>query len=123
MSSDERILRLENAMATLAESGANHEQRIERLEEISRSLHQIIAEQQKALADQQRRVTRLDESFVKLVEVTTRIGEGMNELRVAQAESERKIAALAEAQAHSDRRLDALIDIVQGWRNGQPPSS
>ena len=33
MSTDDRILRLENAMATLAELSANHEQRIARLEE------------------------------------------------------------------------------------------
>ena len=46
--------------------------------------------------------------------------ERIDELRAAQAEAERKFAALAEAltrladsQAHSDQRLDALIDIVQ----------
>jgi uncharacterized coiled-coil protein SlyX len=87
-----------------------------RLEDISRSLSQVVA-------DQQRRVTRLEESFVSLVEMMSRVNEGMTELRMAQAESERKIAALAEAQTHTDRRLDALIDIVQGWRNNQPPSS
>ena len=68
--------------------------------------------------------------------------EGMNELREAQANSEAKIAALADAQirtegvvsalgeqmrelaatqAHSDQRLDALIDIVRGIRQGEPP--
>lgn len=68
--------------------------------------------------------------------------EGMNELRAAQANSEAKIAALADAQirteavvsalgeqvrdlaatqAHSDQRLDALIDIVRGLSRGNPP--
>ena len=68
--------------------------------------------------------------------------EGMNELRAAQANSEAKIAALADAQirtetvvaalgermkelaatqAHSDRRLDALIDIVRGLSQSNPP--
>jgi hypothetical protein len=68
--------------------------------------------------------------------------EGMGDLRAAQANSEAKIAALADAQirtegvvtalgeqmrelavaqAHSDQRLDALIDIVRGMRQGDPP--
>jgi septal ring factor EnvC (AmiA/AmiB activator) len=68
--------------------------------------------------------------------------EGMNELRAAQANSETKIAALADAQikteavvtalgeqmkelattqAHSDQRLDALIDIVRGFGQNNPP--
>jgi hypothetical protein len=66
----------------------------------------------------------------------------MGELAAAQANSEVKIAALADAQirtegvvaalgermaelaaaqAHTDQRLDALIDIVRGMREGNPP--
>ena len=33
--------------------------------------------------------------------------------------NEERFALLAEAQTHSDRRLDALIDIVQKDRNGR----
>ena len=95
MSSDERILRLENAFSTLTELAAR----------------------------QHERITRLEESFVMLVEMTRRHGEGMEELRAAQAESEHKLAALADAQAHTDRRLDALIDIVRNERDGQSPSN
>ena len=105
MSSEERILRLEKAMATLAELSA----------------------------DQQRRTSRLEESFVTLVELTRSHNEGMDELRAAQTESDRKISALAdaqlrteealkqlaEAQTHTDQRLDALIDIVREGRNGR----
>lgn len=123
MSADERILRLENAMATLAELSANQEQRAERLEEGFRLLAQVVAEQQQVVANQQRRTARLEESFVMLTELAGRHEERLDahderqdELRAAQAESERKIAELAEAQAHSDRRMDALIDIVQNWR-------
>jgi hypothetical protein len=122
MSSEDRITPLENAFSTLAELAADH----------------------------QRRISRLEESFVMLVDLTRNQDAGMDDLRAAQAEAERKIAALAdanlrteesqahmaeafgrlaealrhlaEAQAHSDQRLDALIDIVHGWRNGQPPS-
>jgi hypothetical protein len=66
----------------------------------------------------------------------------MDELAAAHANSEVKIAALADAQirtegvvaalgermaelaaaqAHTDQRLDALIDIVRGIREGNPP--
>jgi hypothetical protein len=66
----------------------------------------------------------------------------MDALAEAQANSEAKIAALADAQirtesvvatlgermaelaaaqAHTDQRLDALIDIVRGMREGNPP--
>jgi hypothetical protein len=33
--------------------------------------------------------------------------------------NEQRFALLAEAQTHSDRRLDALIDVVQRDRNGR----
>ena len=33
--------------------------------------------------------------------------------------NEERFALLAEAQTHSDRRLDALIDVVQRDRNGR----
>jgi len=68
----------------------------------------------------------------------------MEELAAAQANSEAKIAALADAQirtetvvaalgermaelaaaqAHTDQRLDALIDIVRGMQQGGSPQS
>ncbi|HEX3559981.1 MAG TPA: hypothetical protein VHU19_12305 [Pyrinomonadaceae bacterium] len=104
MSTDDRIPRLENALATLAELSADHN----------------------------RRIARPEEAFVKLVELTRNHDEVMDQFRAAQAESERKIGALADAQirtedalkqlaesqAHTDRRLDALIDIIRGERNG-----
>jgi chromosome segregation ATPase len=108
--SEERILRLENAMATLAELAANT----------------------------QGRVTRLEEAYVTVVELLRSHHDGMTELRAAQADADGRIAALADAQiradervqtaltqlaesqAHTDRRLDALIDIVRSRLNGQP---
>jgi chromosome segregation ATPase len=137
MSADERILRLENALATLAELSAHQEQRITRLEEISGRLEEGFRALAQVSVDQQRRVARLEESYVALVEMLGRHDDRLDadaarqdELRAAQAEterraaeSERKIAELAEAQAHSDRRMDALIDIVQNWhKNGESKS-
>ena len=92
------------------------------------------------------RLTNLEE-FVKLMtQWALRAEERMDELRTAQADSEAKIAALAdaqikteealaklaeaqaraeerlsEAQAHTEQRLDALIDIVREMREGNPP--
>ena len=114
MTEEERILRLENAMSTLAELAADQ--------------HRMSAEQQRLIADQQRRPARLEESFVALVEMTRRHDESIDELRadlkVAQAETERKFIALAdamkqlaEAQGHSDRRVDALTDLIRKWRD------
>jgi peptidoglycan hydrolase CwlO-like protein len=90
------------------------------------------------------RLTNLEE-FVKLMmQWTLRAEERMDELRAAQAESEAKIAALADAQIktesvvaslggnmselaaaqkHTEQRLDALIDIVREVREGNPPKS
>jgi chromosome segregation ATPase len=88
------------------------------------------------------RLTTLEEFSKLLVQWARSAEEGMSELREAQANSERKLAALADAQihtdevmnrlsdrmgdlasqqAHADRRLDALIDIVREMREGKPP--
>ena len=37
--------------------------------------------------------------------------------------NEERFAVLAEAQIHSDRRLDTLIDVVQKDRNGRSPGN
>jgi chromosome segregation ATPase len=93
VSTDDRILRLENAMATLAELSANHEQRVARLEEAFARLGESFVT----------RVPQLEEAFATPVKPITsheeRIdgaSEGIDELRAAQAESEHKIAALAD---------------------------
>lgn len=92
------------------------------------------------------RLKQLEQAFLKLVELTGSHEERIDTLTAAQANSEAKIAALADAQiraesflttlseamttlagrmaelaaaqAHTDRRLDALIDIVREGRNG-----
>lgn len=86
------------------------------------------------------RAARLEEGFQLLIQFTQGHSEQLdtqrgwiNQLGEASADSERKIAALAdaqihtegslsrlaEAQAHADQRLDALIDIVRGMQGGQ----
>ncbi len=133
MSEEERILRLENAISTLAGLAAEQHR-------LSEELQRQAVEQQRLIADQQRRSARLEESFVTIVELIRGHDESIDELRAAQAESERKqteltatvdglavimkelavaMTELAEAQAHADRRVDALVDIMRDWRNGR----
>jgi chromosome segregation ATPase len=135
--SEDRILRLENAMATLAEISAQHNERLaaiersnqrleqtaQRLEQTAQRLEQNVQALGELTANVQRRVTRLEESYVTVVELLRSHHDGITEMRAAQANAEAKIAALAESQAHSDRKLDALIDIVRTRFNGQSESS
>lgn len=132
MSTDDRILRLENAMSTLVEMLAEQQRLTAEQQRQAVELQRQAAEQQRQAAelqhqaaDQQRRTSRLEESFTTLVELLRRhdesldgLRDGTNELRAAQIESERKIAALADAQAHTDQKLDVLIDIVREQREG-----
>ena len=83
MATDERILRLENAMATLAEISAQHNERltmmersvqmmersVQMMERSAQMLVELTAGQVELTANQQRRVARLEESFVTLVEL------------------------------------------------------
>jgi hypothetical protein len=108
MSIDERVLRLENAYTTLVETLAEIKSQTTILIELARDSN----------------------------EKTDTHLSWINQLGTAQAESERKISALVdaqiktedtvrdgfarltEAQTHTDQRLDALIDIVRGQNNG-----
>ncbi|MFL6334612.1 MAG: hypothetical protein ACJ754_14965 [Pyrinomonadaceae bacterium] len=191
--SEESILRLENAMATLAEISAQHNERLaaiehsnqrleqttqrleqttQRLEQTTQRLEQgfqtltglaahqderqtgmgrttqtlaeLAADHQQLMANLQQRVTGLEEANATVVELLRRHHDGITEMRAAQANADAKIAALADAQirteaamergnervqtalaqlaesqTHTDQRLDALIDIVRGSRNGE----
>lgn len=119
MSTDDRFLRFENAMATLAELSANQEERIARLEASTAQLQESTTRLQDSTA-------RLQDSFLMLVDLAGRHDERLDELRTAQADSERKIAALAEAHirtevalAHLTAKVDVLVDIIQGGANGR----
>ena len=124
--SEESTRRLENAMAKLAETSAQHDERLavheERLAAIERTneiLKALAADAHQSLANMQRRVTGLEEVNATLVRLLQHHNDGITEMRAAQANADAKIAALADAQIHSERKLDALIDIVRGRRNGE----
>jgi hypothetical protein len=121
--SEDITLRLENAMAKLAESSAQHDERLAAIERTNEMLRELAAASQQLLANMQRRVTGLEEANATMVELLGRHHEGITEMRAAQANADAKIAVLAESQAHTDRRLDALIDIVRTRFNGQSENS
>jgi chromosome segregation ATPase len=121
--SEESTRRLENAMAKLAETSAQHNERLAAIERSNQRLEQTVQSLKELTADVQRRVTRLEESYVTAVELLRSHHDGIMELRAAQAHADARIAALADAQAHSDRKLDALIDIVRTHFNGQSESN
>lgn len=117
--SEESTSRLENAMAKLAETSAQHDERLAAIERTNEILKALAADAHQLPANMQRRVTGLEEVNATLVRLLQHHNDGVTEMRAAQAKADAKIAALAESQMHTDRRLDALIDIVRGNRNGE----
>jgi predicted nuclease with TOPRIM domain len=94
-------------------------------EEIQKVMEFII-KQQESLSDRmeqmvelhaqsEKRISRLETAAVHLFNATT-------ELSKAQKDLAEKMAELAEAQAHTDQRVNALIDIIEQGRNGKSQS-
>lgn len=94
-------------------------------EEIQKVMEFII-KQQESLSDRmeqmlelhaqsEKRITRLETAAVNLYNATT-------ELSKVQKELTEKMAELAEAQAHTDQRLNVIIDIIERGRNGKSQS-
>ncbi len=104
-------------------------------------LRELIADLAVVARAHDKRLDALVEGMNTLVAVSSRFDERLEELREAQANSEAKIAALADAQiktegvvaalgeqmrelaaqqAHTDQRLDTLIDIVRGKIDNNP---
>ena len=98
-------------------------------EEIQRVMEFIIKQQEsfsdrmgqmlELHAQSEKRTSRLETAVVNLYNATTELNKAQKELNRAQKELAEKMAELAEAQAHTDRRLDALIDIIEQGRNGK----
>ena len=83
----------------------NVEERLDRLERIARLLVRAGLRARREMRQQDDKITIMMDAQIK------------NEERFAKlAQSQ---ADLAEAQAHTDRRLEALIDIVKEGRNGK----
>ena len=80
------------------------EQRLDRLERIAK----LFA---RAGLRARRKERRQDEKIIVMIDAQIANEERFAKLAEAQVR-------MADSQAHSDRRLDALIDIVREWRSG-----
>lgn len=128
---ERRLLRLENADATLVELVAKQQERTFKLEELAAKQQESTARLEQLAAKQQERTVGLEEAFKMLVELVRSASEHadqhqtwINELGAAQANSEAKLATLTdsqiradaslvrlrEAQANSDAKMVALTD-------------
>lgn len=96
--------------AQVAVNQAKSEERMARLEEA----HQSVVRTQESIA-------RTQENTARQIE---HLGGALIKLTEAHARTQGALTRLAEAQTHSDQRLDALIDIVRGGKDaGTQPRS
>ncbi len=112
------------------------EQRLDRLERIANLMVKAGLRARRQSREQDEKIKILihsqiknEDRFALLAESQRELAESQRELTESQrelAESQRKLAEsqreLAESQSHTDRRLDALIDIIRDERNGKPPA-
>lgn len=94
-------------------------------EEIQKTMEFIIKQQEsfsenmeqlrESHAKGEARLSRLEAAFVNLYTTVTEIGKAQKELTG-------KVSELAEAQTHTDQRLNVLIDILNEGRNGKSQS-
>ena len=127
MTSEDRLTRLESIVEKLVQVALSSDERMDELKAAQANSDAKIA----ALTDAQIRtedglrqfrasteamMAALAESHIRLAESHTRLAE-------AHARLEESLARLADSQAHTDARLDALIDIVREQREGKRPGS
>jgi hypothetical protein len=87
------------------------EQRLDRLERIWQLMARAGLPGRRQMREQNEKISIILDARVKISEAQIRFSE-------AQGKSEEQFAKLAESQAHTDRKLDALIDLIRKGRNG-----
>lgn len=111
MTSEEMGRAIEFLLKSQAALEARVEQTNEQLAETNRQLGEF--------ADTQAGIMQvMTRTFEAQAQINESFRTAILNLAAAQTRTEEAVARLAEAQAHTDKRLDALIDIVQGGRNG-----
>ena len=91
-------------------------------EEIQKVMAFIIKQQEsfaEAMTQVESRTSRLETATVNLYNAVTEIGKAQKELIVKQQDLTVKMSELAQAQAHTDQRLNVLIDIIEQGRDGK----
>jgi chaperonin cofactor prefoldin len=97
-------------------------------EEIQRVMEFIVKQQESFAEGMERmrrsqemaeeRVSQLETAAVHLYNAATDLNRAQADLNRAQEKLTVKVAELAEAQAHTDQRLNVLIDIIEQGRGG-----
>lgn len=98
MSTEERVVRLENAFVNLTRLAESLDERLNTQLSWINSLGE-------AQANSEAKIAALADAQIKTEDALVRLAEAHTKL--------------AESQAHADQRLDALIDIVRELRNGK----
>ena len=83
----------------------NAEERLDRLERIAKLLVRAGLRARREMRQQDDKITIMIDAQIKNEERFAKLSQAQTEL--------------AESQTHTDRRLDALIDIVREGRNGK----
>ena len=114
---------MERAIDFLLKSQANLEVRIEQTnEQLARTDERVwqLTEQVSALAGTQNEFIQVvTRTFEAQAQINESLRAGISELAAKQSRTEESLVSLAEAQVNTNRRLDALIDIIQRGRDGQ----
>src|ERR1700750_1800209 len=91
-------------------------------EEIQKVMEFIIKQQEsfaEAMTQVELRVSRLEMATVNLYNSISEVGKAQKELTVKVSELTGKMTELAEAQLHTDQRLNAVIDIIERGQSGR----
>lgn len=84
------------------------EQRLDRLERIAKLMVRVELRDRRREREQDEKINMIINAQVKNEERFAKLAEAQTELAIS--------------QAHTDRRLDALIDIIRDQRNGKSNS-
>lgn len=104
MSLEERTTQLEQAFAMLVKLTQSMDERMDTQLSWINQLGEAQAQLSEAQANSEAKIAALADAQIKTESVVAALAERMSEL--------------AAAQAHTDKRLDALIDIVGEGRGG-----
>jgi predicted nuclease with TOPRIM domain len=91
-------------------------------EEIQKVMEFIIKQQESFAGGMERMresQERAEERIGKLETAAVHLYNAVTELNKAQRDLTVKMSELAEAQAHTEQRLNVIIDIIEQGRNGQ----
>jgi hypothetical protein len=120
---EQRLDRLERIAKLMTKAGPGERRPMREMDEKIAIVIDMQIKSEERFARVEERLTAQDQKIGILLDLQMKNEErfARNEVRFTQlAESQQR---LAESQTHTDRRLDALIDIIREGHNGKPPSA